>query len=93
VLADRCAQLCAELPVMTAALQQLAREALAVEEQFISVKSSAHLLRHQVQFFDDPQLSVPRLSRAGPVSALFSEHPEYRALANNNWFIGIPGPR
>jgi hypothetical protein len=90
--ADRASAALAELPVAVREVQDLARDALAHEQAMENAAHQAHTIRHQLAQFDDATVSVPRFSVSRPVSAAFERHPEYRALSNRNWFLGVPGP-
>ncbi len=88
----RCQQRLADLPVIIAEAQQVARAALADEQDLQEAEREAKLLRAQLAHFDDPQFSVPRIVLSAPVTAAFERNPEYRSLANGTWYTGLAAP-
>lgn len=88
--ADRAAQKLAELPVLAAALQDLARGALDDEQIMQSAEFDAHTLRAQIRHWGAPSVPISRVNLPRLVTAEFERHPEYRALANKVWWTGQP---
>lgn len=88
----RCQQKLADLPVIIAEAQQMARAALADEADLQEAEREAKHLRLSLAHFDDPQFSAPRLILSAPVSAAFEHHPQYRSLSNGTWYIGTADP-
>jgi hypothetical protein len=88
----RCQQKLADLPIVVAELQQMARAALADEADLQAAYQEIKYLHHQLAHFGQASFAgQPRYAVPAPVSAAFERHPEYRALSNKKWYIGQAG--
>lgn len=91
-VAQRERQVMTDLPIVIAEAQQLARAAQSLDQEYIDAEREMRTLQHHLAHFGEPQYDgLPRFGVASPIGEEWSRHPEYQALANGNWFLGVPG--
>ncbi|MGB7794861.1 MAG: hypothetical protein WBL53_01135 [Pseudonocardiaceae bacterium] len=82
----------ADLPICIAEAQQLARAAQAAEQDYQEAYRTIKGLQPHLAHFGEPQYdALPQYGMPSPIGVEWSRHPEYQALANGNWFLGVPG--
>ena len=87
----RARQVMVDLPIVVAECQQLARTAIALEQESQEAEREMKILQYQLAHFGEPQYSVPRFAVSSPIAAEWNRNPHYQALANGNWFVGVVG--
>lgn len=88
----KCQQKMADLPVVLAELEQLARAALADEQELQAADMDLRANQVALEHFDSPQVPLPgRVILPRPVTTMFERDPRYRALSNGAWMVGIGG--
>jgi hypothetical protein len=87
----RARQVMVDLPIVVAECQQLARTAVALEQESQEAEREMKILQYHLAHFGEPQYSVPRFAVSSPIAAEWHNNPHYQALANGNWFTGVVG--